>query len=93
MKPTLQVDAPDLPKIFALGDVADTGAHKAARPGSAQAGVVARNIEKLILAGKSEPETKLDEYHADSAGIHLSLGLVSFFLPWCIIDCSDTNLA
>lgn len=78
MKPTLQVDAPDLSKIFALGDVANTGAHKAARPGSAQAGVVARNIWKLILAGQSNPEIKLEEYYPDSAGINLSLGLVSF---------------
>ena len=29
---TLQIDDPAYPNIFALGDVADTGAHKAARP-------------------------------------------------------------
>ncbi|KAE9401214.1 FAD/NAD-P-binding domain-containing protein [Gymnopus androsaceus JB14] len=77
VKPTLQVDAPGISNIFALGDVADTGAHKAARPGHAQAIVLAGNIEKLIgarAAGESNPE-KLDEYKADGAGIHLSLGL------------------
>ncbi|THU93503.1 hypothetical protein K435DRAFT_903526 [Dendrothele bispora CBS 962.96] len=39
----------EYPNVFAIGDVADTGAHKAAKPGSyAQAEVVARNIEKMI---------------------------------------------
>lgn len=32
VKPTLQIKDEDLPHVFALGDVADTGAHKAARP-------------------------------------------------------------
>ncbi|KAF9077539.1 FAD/NAD-P-binding domain-containing protein [Rhodocollybia butyracea] len=77
VKSTLQIDAPGISNVFALGDVADTGAHKAARPGAAQADVVARNIEKLIQAratGRSKPE-KLDSYEADVPGIHLSLGL------------------
>lgn len=58
--PTLQIDSsderltgtayPNYPNVFALGDVADTGAHKAARPGHFQSGVVTRNIQRLIKA-------------------------------------------
>ncbi|KAF5364848.1 hypothetical protein D9757_011275 [Collybiopsis confluens] len=50
VKPTLQIDT-SISNIFALGDVADTGAHKAARPGRAQAAIVAQNIDKLIRVG------------------------------------------
>ncbi|KAL0577690.1 hypothetical protein V5O48_004294 [Marasmius crinis-equi] len=51
VKPTLQIDsAIPYDNVFAVGDVADTGAHKAARPGGAQAAIVARNIGKLIRA-------------------------------------------
>ncbi|KAF5364850.1 hypothetical protein D9757_011273 [Collybiopsis confluens] len=55
--PTLQIDTsepgswPSLttyPNVFALGDVANTGAHKAARPGHFQSGVVTRNIQRLV---------------------------------------------
>ncbi|KAJ4001178.1 FAD/NAD-P-binding domain-containing protein [Lentinula boryana] len=77
VKTTLQIDAPGISNVFALGDVADTGAHKAARPAIVQAGVVARNIEKILQArasGQTQPE-KFDDYNADAAGIHLSLGL------------------
>ncbi|KIK65260.1 hypothetical protein GYMLUDRAFT_39619 [Collybiopsis luxurians FD-317 M1] len=55
--PTLQIDTSEpetsssstaCPNVFALGDVAHTGAHKAARPGHFQSGVVTRNIQRLI---------------------------------------------
>lgn len=72
VKKTLQVDDASHPHIFAVGDIADSGAHKAARPGSVQAGVVARNILSLI-EGKAAEE----EYKPGPAGIHISLGLVS----------------
>lgn len=39
VKPTLQFQDPKYPNLFAVGDVADSGAHKAARPGAAQAKV------------------------------------------------------
>ncbi|KAJ4476478.1 hypothetical protein C8J55DRAFT_517114 [Lentinula edodes] len=60
--PTLQIASPNdhnatsnssytaYPNVFALGDVAHTGAHKAARPGHFQSGVVTRNIQRLIQA-------------------------------------------
>ncbi|KAF5357336.1 hypothetical protein D9758_005941 [Tetrapyrgos nigripes] len=71
VKPTMQIDTSRLPTavnghipkadpsflshIFAIGDVADTGAHKAARPGYFQADVAARNIAKMIAhKGKLE---------------------------------------
>ncbi|EEB94847.1 hypothetical protein MPER_06276, partial [Moniliophthora perniciosa FA553] len=53
VKPTMQIGGKSsipYPNVFAIGDVADTGAHKAARPGVAQAQVVALNIEKLMRA-------------------------------------------
>jgi apoptosis-inducing factor 2 len=53
VKPTLQIDGESsipYPNVFAIGDVADTGAHKAARPGVAQAQVVATNIERMMKA-------------------------------------------
>ncbi|EMC93590.1 hypothetical protein BAUCODRAFT_26843 [Baudoinia panamericana UAMH 10762] len=68
--PTLQISDHDHPNVFALGDIADTGAHKAARPGMGQAALVARNIMHLI---KKEP---LEDYAAsDPPAIHMSLGI------------------
>lgn len=48
MKPTLQLQDPEFPHIFALGDVADTKGPKMARAGFAQADIAARNIVALI---------------------------------------------
>lgn len=67
----MQIDVPDLPYVFAVGDVADTGAHKAARPAQQQIEVAVRNIRRLIT-GSGE---KLDTYEVPPASIHLALGL------------------
>ncbi|RDW57353.1 putative amid-like nadh [Coleophoma crateriformis] len=68
---TLQISAPERPNIFAIGDVADTGAHKAARPGGKQAAIVASNIQHLL---KDEP---LENYDGiDPPAIHLTLGII-----------------
>jgi pyruvate/2-oxoglutarate dehydrogenase complex dihydrolipoamide dehydrogenase (E3) component len=72
VKPTLQFQDPKYPHIFAVGDIADSGAHKAARPGAAQAQVVAKNI--LDLVEGREPAEKIE---VSPPGIHLTLGLVS----------------
>jgi NADH dehydrogenase FAD-containing subunit len=69
---TLQFLDSKYPNLFAVGDIADTGMHKAARPGAAQAAVAARNTQALI-EGK-EPQ---EHFNWSPAGIHLSLGLVS----------------
>ncbi|CAK7243652.1 MAG: hypothetical protein STHCBS139747_005178 [Sporothrix thermara] len=70
VRDTLQVQDPALDNIFAIGDVADTGAHKAARPAAKQATVVVQNIQHLL---NNEP---LDKYTGiDPAGIHMTLGL------------------
>lgn len=71
VRPTLQFKDLAYPKLFAAGDIADTGAHKAARPGAAQAQVVARNIIAMIEG--REPAEKLS---VSPPAIHLSLGLV-----------------
>ncbi|KAI9374799.1 hypothetical protein BJX61DRAFT_496401 [Aspergillus egyptiacus] len=70
IRPTMQFLDGKYPHLFAVGDIADTGLRKAARPGSAQAGVVARNIHSLITG--REP---LEEVSRAPAGIHLTLGL------------------
>ncbi|WYZ44692.1 hypothetical protein EsH8_VIII_000008 [Colletotrichum jinshuiense] len=70
VRPTLQFKDLAYPKLFAAGDIADTGAHKAARPGAAQAQVVARNIIAMIEG--REPAEKLS---VSPPAIHLSLGL------------------
>ncbi|KAK4553488.1 vacuolar protein sorting/targeting protein PEP1 [Recurvomyces mirabilis] len=69
--PTLQIADPRHPNIFALGDVANTGAHKAARPGFNQALVVAKNILHL------ESKEPLEDYDFKGmpAAIHLTLGI------------------
>ncbi|THU76563.1 FAD/NAD(P)-binding domain-containing protein [Dendrothele bispora CBS 962.96] len=86
VKPTLQIctssGAVEYPNVFAIGDVADTGAHKAAKPGYAQAEVVARNIEKMIKrVGGDSRNLELDEYNKNVPGIHLGLGIVSSLSP------------
>ncbi|KAG9573137.1 FAD/NAD(P)-binding domain-containing protein, partial [Aureobasidium melanogenum] len=70
VRKTLQISDNKFPNIFAVGDVADTGAHKAARPALRQAPVVVENIEHLV---KNE---SLDTYEViDGPSIHLTLGI------------------
>ncbi|KAM5511609.1 oxidoreductase [Fusarium oxysporum f. sp. phaseoli] len=70
VKPTLQLDAPQFAHIYAVGDVADTGARKAVRPGVAQAECIAKNIVSTIEG--HEPTEKIT---VTPPGIHLTLGL------------------
>ncbi|KAK9774364.1 putative FAD/NAD(P)-binding domain-containing protein [Seiridium cardinale] len=70
VKPTLQFQDPKYPNIYAVGDIADSGAHKAARPGAAQAAVVAKNVLAMI-EGKEPSEPIV----VSPPGIHMSLGL------------------
>ncbi|KDE07188.1 hypothetical protein MVLG_02588 [Microbotryum lychnidis-dioicae p1A1 Lamole] len=58
-------------RIFAVGDIADSGAPKAARPGIAQATIVANNIAKLVAG---EEASSFETYHPNPAAIHLTLG-------------------
>ncbi|THH12756.1 hypothetical protein EW146_g7395 [Bondarzewia mesenterica] len=71
VKRTFQLTDEAYPHVFAIGDIADTTHHKAARPGHVHADIVAQNIQKLAQ-GSSEP---LDTYADQESGIHLSLGL------------------
>ncbi|KAL1405183.1 hypothetical protein Q8F55_008808 [Vanrija albida] len=68
--PTLQFKDAAYPNFFAVGDVADTGAHKAARPGAVQAAAAAANIASLIQ-GRPPTETLT----VSPGGIHLTLGI------------------
>ncbi|KAK3346141.1 hypothetical protein B0T25DRAFT_462460 [Lasiosphaeria hispida] len=70
VRPTLQFGDGRFPNLFAVGDIADTGAHKAARPGSVQAAVAAKNIAAMVAGG--EP---VETITVAPAGIHLTLGL------------------
>lgn len=72
IRPTMQFQDPSYPHLFAVGDIADTGVRKAARPGAAQAGVVARNIHALIEGGTPE-----ESFPRIPAAIHITLGMVS----------------
>ncbi|KAF8988332.1 FAD/NAD(P)-binding domain-containing protein [Hymenopellis radicata] len=69
VKPTLQIIDERFPKVFSMGDVAETGAHKAARPAYFQADVVVNNIQKLIAKSGEE----LERYVPYPPGIQLSL--------------------
>lgn len=72
VRPTLQIADSSFPNIFALGDIAATKAHKAARPAMRQSEVVSENIQRL-LDGKGDA---LEEYAVtDPAAIHLTLGI------------------
>ncbi len=57
-------------KIFALGDIANTGASKTVRSATTQIQTVKDNILSLINGGE-----KLEEFKKGPSGIHLSLGL------------------
>ncbi|CAI7660212.1 unnamed protein product [Penicillium bialowiezense] len=70
VRPTMQLLDEQYSNLFAVGDIADTGAQKAARPGSAQAAVVAKNIVSLI-EGKSADDT----FVKGPGAIHLTLGM------------------
>lgn len=72
VRPTLQFKDPAYSHLYALGDIADSGAHKAARPGAIQAEAVAKNI--LSAINGEEPQEKVI---LGPAAIHMSLGIVS----------------
>ena len=71
IRPTMQFLDERYSNMFAVGDIADTGAQKAARPGSAQAAVVAKNIQAMI-EGRAPEEL----YIKGPAAIHITLGMV-----------------
>ncbi|KAL4776958.1 hypothetical protein BDW60DRAFT_203059 [Aspergillus nidulans var. acristatus] len=70
IRPTMQFLDEKYPHHFAVGDIADTGLRKAARPGAAQAATVVKNILAMI-----EGRHPVEEYPRAPAGIHLTLGL------------------
>jgi NADH dehydrogenase FAD-containing subunit len=72
IRPTMQFLDEQYSNLFAVGDIADTGAQKAARPGSAQAAVVAKDIQALIEGRAAE-----DTFVKGPGAIHLTLGMVS----------------
>ncbi|KAF2152170.1 FAD/NAD(P)-binding domain-containing protein [Myriangium duriaei CBS 260.36] len=67
---TLQVNGFKQGNVFAVGDVADTGAPKAARPGGKQAAIVVNNIQHIL---DNEPLEHYD--NSDVAAIHITLGV------------------
>ncbi|KAF9884561.1 hypothetical protein FE257_001506 [Aspergillus nanangensis] len=70
IKETMQFQDPQYKNLYAVGDIADTGLRKAARPGSAQAAVVAKNIQTMI-----EGQDPQEPYPRMPAAIHLTLGM------------------
>ena len=71
VRSTLQLLDEKYSNIFAVGDIADTGGQKAARPAAAHAPVVANNIRALIEGRKPE-----EKFTTGPFGIHLTLGKV-----------------
>jgi apoptosis-inducing factor 2 len=68
--PTLQISDTRYPNVFALGDVAATAAHKAARPAMKQVEIVTKNIQHQLDG------TPMEEYQVtDPAALHLTLGI------------------
>ncbi|GAA5834308.1 hypothetical protein JCM11251_007954 [Rhodosporidiobolus azoricus] len=60
-------------RVWAVGDIADSGAPKAARPAMQQAEIVAKDIAKRL---RGEPESSFAVYTPGPAAIHLTLGIV-----------------
>ncbi|BGP20348.1 hypothetical protein JCM10213_001598 [Rhodosporidiobolus nylandii] len=58
-------------RVWAVGDVADSGAPKAARPAMQQAQIVAHNLARMVKGEEGEEKT----YHPTPAAIHLTLGI------------------
>ncbi|KAJ3104323.1 hypothetical protein HDU96_008977 [Phlyctochytrium bullatum] len=79
--PTLQVQDFKLSHIFALGDVANTGAPKQAKFIRQQAVVVSTNIQRLIWARRYYPPTAAADYQAQGRGEVVSLMPYSNPLP------------
>ncbi|KAJ6456399.1 FAD/NAD-P-binding domain-containing protein [Mycena sanguinolenta] len=73
VKPTLQIADPAFPKVFSIGDVAATGANKAAAPGYFQAAIAVQNIVNMIEGRKERVQ-----YARSVPGIHLATGLHSY---------------
>ncbi|KAJ5162512.1 hypothetical protein N7492_007904 [Penicillium capsulatum] len=76
IRPTMQFLDEKYSNFFAVGGIADTGAQKAARPGSVQAAVVAKNVQALIEGRKPE-----EAFVKGPGAIHLTLGMTE---PWII---------
>ncbi|KAI0264925.1 FAD/NAD-P-binding domain-containing protein [Gloeopeniophorella convolvens] len=74
VRPTLQIADAAYPKIFAIGDVADTQNQKAARRGVQHANVAAENIARLAAVGRARPD-ELTEYTQVPRMIRMSLGI------------------
>ncbi|KAH6847104.1 hypothetical protein B0I37DRAFT_374300 [Chaetomium sp. MPI-CAGE-AT-0009] len=70
VRPTMQFADARYPHLFAVGDIADSGAHKAAKPGMVQAAVAARNIASMVAGCEA-----MEEMSVTPAAIHLTLGL------------------
>ena len=89
VRPTMQFLDEKYSNMFAVGDIADTGAQKAARPGAAQAAVVAKNILDLIEGRNSE-----EKFVKGPGAIHITLGMVSTenrYFPSGEVDDANEN--
>ncbi|KAJ6628777.1 FAD/NAD-P-binding domain-containing protein [Mycena sp. CBHHK59/15] len=75
VKPTLQIQDDKYPKVFAIGDVAATGANKNAKSGHVQAQVAMTNIKNMINGIHDR-----EEYIPSPLAIHMSTGLWSWIL-------------
>lgn len=80
VRPTLQFQGAEYSRVFAAGDVADSGAQKAAKPGIAQAAVVTKNI--ISMNAGQDPQAHVDII---SNRIHVTMGLVRLPLDFSFL--------
>ncbi|KAF7329738.1 FAD/NAD(P)-binding domain-containing protein [Mycena kentingensis (nom. inval.)] len=73
VQPTMQITDTRFPRVFAVGDVAATNAHKSSGSGHRQAAVAVQNIEQMIRGERPE-----SVYLPGQRKIRLSLGLHSY---------------
>ncbi|KAJ7180259.1 FAD/NAD-P-binding domain-containing protein [Mycena crocata] len=75
VKPTLQIADDRYPNVFAVGDVAATGANKNAKSGFVQVEVAVANIKSMIQGASAT-----QEYTPSPLAIHMSTGLWTWIL-------------
>ncbi|KAJ9117655.1 hypothetical protein QFC24_006369 [Naganishia onofrii] len=75
--PTLQLDHPDWSHVFAIGDVAQTGAVKVGYMALAQADIASSNIVELVQCGGRGSERNLKSYEPAKPEIKVTVGLTT----------------
>jgi NADH dehydrogenase FAD-containing subunit len=79
VRPSLQLAHLGYSNIFAIGDVANTGAINAGHIRIGQADIAVQNLVKLVEAGGNIPDSQLEKYVPSKPQIRITVGPVSRF--------------